>query len=585
MAGESKGIAYEALLYAVVEDLISQNLVSGNLFWNEKPTRMTIDPDLTLGPNAEHPTHLLLVAHGGSAKESNRKFWRNVGELVEAKTLLPSQPEVYSVLFDAIVKPDVKTLEKASFDGSLIVGDRPYGGVIGDWIAANSGKLPVDKHGKVRAIRAAIQSAGGRQLAAACRELSSDVLQLFRSGGRNRRLWAQEASRVRPAPPATARQTSFRRGLGKLLVFDDLDLALRLYRREKVKLTEVPQYVFTTGLAKKSIGRASPSDSDILSAVSSLDDLTVRAVVGSAPAAKMSVWIAAVRNAAVVQARADYVLQKRQSLVRAQYLAQQLTALQANPRHITPVGAPPAWAPEHIWLFEIIVEIIKASTGKANGFGYSQLATEAARLPGMPTAKDRFYRIVLPDWVNRRGTEGIQSRHVAGVSSVLASQLGNIPVCELTKLVRDIGVSFAQNTMETKLISYRGFDPILHLILSACPSANIVYERTCFAQAAGLGGQAGKVRVARVGQTIVNWQSVTDAGRSHKKKELCAHAVGLRYVCEQRSQKFAPRPGTQRLLLVVDGTWTSEDLRSLVGAGWDSVFYPDEMDKLAAAIV
>jgi len=109
--------------------------------------------------------------------------------------------------------------------------------------------------------------------------------------------------------------------------------------------------------------------------------------------------------------------------------------------------------------------------------------------------------------------------------------------------------------------------------------------RTCFAEKAGLGGQAGKTTVAIAKNTLINWQSVSDAGRDHKKKELCGRAVGLRYSWNAEQQKFIPRPGVKKLILVLDGTWRQQDLDALVRAGWDEIYYPDEMDKLAEAII
>jgi hypothetical protein len=43
--------------------------------------------------------------------------------------------------------------------------------------------------------------------------------------------------------------------------------------------------------------------------------------------------------------------------------------------------------------------------------------------------------------------------------------------------------------------------------------------------------------------------------------------------------------GVSRLFLVLDGSWTDGDLAALLRAGWDTIFYPDEMDKLVKAIV
>ena len=89
----------------------------------------------------------------------------------------------------------------------------------------------------------------------------------------------------------------------------------------------------------------------------------------------------------------------------------------------------------------------------------------------------------------------------------------------------------------------------------------------------------------RVKETLIKWQSVTDEGRDHKKKELCGRAPALRYTWDPVKNAFLKRPSTERLILVVDGTWRQDDLEALGRAGWDEIFYPDEMDKLVKAIV
>ena len=53
----------------------------------------------------------------------------------------------------------------------------------------------------------------------------------------------------------------------------------------------------------------------------------------------------------------------------------------------------------------------------------------------------------------------------------------------------------------------------------------------------------------------------------------------------KKKKKFIKRPATERLILIVDGTWGQSDLDELARAGWDAIFYPDEMEKLTAAIV
>jgi len=36
---------------------------------------------------------------------------------------------------------------------------------------------------------------------------------------------------------------------------------------------------------------------------------------------------------------------------------------------------------------------------------------------------------------------------------------------------------------------------------------------------------------------------------------------------------------------IEDGTWTQKDLNALVAAGWDEIYYPDELDKLKASVL
>ena len=49
MAGERKGITYEAFVKIALEELVHKGHLRGQVFWNEKPDDMTIEPDFTVG--------------------------------------------------------------------------------------------------------------------------------------------------------------------------------------------------------------------------------------------------------------------------------------------------------------------------------------------------------------------------------------------------------------------------------------------------------------------------------------------------------------------------------------------------------
>jgi hypothetical protein len=93
---------------------------------------------------------------------------------------------------------------------------------------------------------------------------------------------------------------------------------------------------------------------------------------------------------------------------------------------------------------------------------------------------------------------------------------------------------------------------------------------------------AGRVLGIRKGNTLICWRSAYGNHAKDKKKELGAKARALRF--RFRSGK-AQADDNLRLLLVIDGDFTQQDVDYLLQSGWDEIFYPDEMDKLAKAII
>jgi hypothetical protein len=85
------------------------------------------------------------------------------------------------------------------------------------------------------------------------------------------------------------------------------------------------------------------------------------------------------------------------------------------------------------------------------------------------------------------------------------------------------------------------------------------------------------------GKTVVATQTMTRQGRDHKRKEFAARAVSIRYAWSRKG--FVKRPGVAKLIMVLDGEIGTRELDVLRTAGWDEIFYPDEMDKLVRAIV
>jgi hypothetical protein len=77
------------------------------------------------------------------------------------------------------------------------------------------------------------------------------------------------------------------------------------------------------------------------------------------------------------------------------------------------------------------------------------------------------------------------------------------------------------------------------------------------------------------------WQSPNKDARD-KAKEFAARVACLISRYDPNSKAFVDRG--VKIFMIIDGIWDAEDIRSLLRFGSDRVFYPDEIDKLVAAV-
>ncbi len=81
---------------------------------------------------------------------------------------------------------------------------------------------------------------------------------------------------------------------------------------------------------------------------------------------------------------------------------------------------------------------------------------------------------------------------------------------------------------------------------------------------------------------VIYWKSAYDLGKHHKTKELSGRGLSLKY--QFSNGRFSERWSSKKLILVLDGTFENEQLAVLLNSGWDSIFYPDEMNALVTEI-
>ena len=612
MAGERKGVAYEAIVKLALDQLVTKGLLKGKIFWNEKPVGMTIEPDFTVGADKNKPSHVFLVTHSGASGNSHMKFWRNLGELAEAKTRLPVFPRVYSIVFDPVIKPDLKALQGTAFDGQLVVGETEYGRALRAWVDNNAAELPKDKEQKAARISELIAGGtSGRALRSLIAELARE-LGVMTKGSRKEldALWTDERKRT-PGRVPGARETFVRRGLAKLLVIpDDVRKEIVAGKRIFVETADLKPALILGILAKHVSLRGQPSrlhvsDPEVLSALSLLSQSDLDSILCKGVTQGVRAVVDQVRSVARLGVMLDAVVRFYEKLVKPGEMLEALEKQHANPSHLlsSGLGKDPF---SDVWLFRIVLDLVKAIGGAKQGYGYAQLVQDIKK-DSECSGLSEFVRAVtgqgewslpkstepvrrgLQDYVNRIPGTSFSRSLLAVVAYVLSSRLARLPKDKIVAAMPVLLETWVSSAFKARLLAHRGFDPVGVLVKRALAGlgAKEVYLSGCFGQAAGglKTVLAGTTKVTIVKGTLVNWQSVSSAGRDHKKKELCARAVALRYEWDSQTRRFISRKGVKKLILVVDGTWRQEELQTLASAGWDEIYYPDEMDRLIKAIV
>lgn len=610
MAGERKGKTYEAIVFVILEQLKKKGKFKGDVFWNKTPKGMTIEPDLVVGNDIDHPSHIFLITHSGSAKNSDMKFWRNMGELAEAKTFIATIPHVFNIAFDSVIKKDLKKILAAAFDGQLIVGDTKYGGDIQTWVDQNQAGMPTKADDKADDV--ANHLAKDSKFRKLVTQLAKDIeLLIQKRRPELDQLWKMERSRKSGKAPI-AKDTFMRRGIGKLLITSGscCDYIERSGKIKESASESLRETLVKCGLAKKSLAGIRVSDAEMLWPLISIESGLIKKICFSQPREKMWSWIEPLYGLAAIDDEIKYISDNWTKLTEPKHLYERLKICHAKPSFIAPKKIPSE--SKWVWLFHLLIELIKLNTRTRTGYGLAKLISDLEK-----HAKDSNHKKTVQDIVGtnvtwRAGSTlglGLTDWHstpskqhfplydddLARVAVVMANRLTECSPPDVVKDSDSIVQAIVQSNLETKIVTYRLLQPVETMIEIALDEHGLDREKlsfmeVCFSQMVKSSGialdpRSGGTTVIRSASTLINWQSVSDAGRDHKKKELCGRVAGLRYAWDPKGKRFIKRPSIKKLILVLDGTWRQEDLDTLCRAGWDEIFYPDEMDGLVKAIV
>lgn len=612
MAGERKGKTYEAIMKVVLDEIVRSRRLPGNVYWNEIPEGLTTEPDFTVGPDKDHPTHIFLITHSNSSKNSDMKFWRNIAELVEAKTRLDPSPLIFSVAFDAAIKDNLKVLARSAFDGELIVGDLTYGTQLQSWVDKNAAKLPKQAAAKAQAIFTALR-AGDQELGPLISALSADVETLSgRKNARTEGLWVLEKARSE-AKSRSARTTWFKRGIAKLLVLDDPEDILRK-AKARAAIPHDP-LAEEMGWIAPSIAGTRLVDPD-LRFLTTLDSLDLTLEVLKVLRAKKSLidMIRPMRDAAAFVGVMEYLYSRWADVLRPEWLYEELTLAHSDPcAYVRSVAGIEASYVRPGVVADAVVELLKAGAGSRQGFGLTQLISQLGRQKSDGTKTEQLANELgiakinwrsantvsygFRDWLfgADRKNFNLTDFEVLRIACALASSASQCSAKAIAPGLKDFKHVWLMNHFEVRVVSHRDLDALGIIVMQRLALAGVQFRRvdlfpSLWAEiAAGTGTRinrrSGSTSVIVAKETIIVIKSATPEGRTHKRGELCARASAIRYTWDTTEADIKIRPGVKKLVLVLDGEWEQADLDALARAGWDAIFYPDEMDDLIKAIV
>ena len=576
MARERIGRCYERLIAALIERLLAArrkaepHLAPLTLARDHHLEAAGVGADLALVDPQGEISAVLLISHCTSPKNSEMKGWRNLEELRLIKSRVTPPPRVISVLFEGQLKASQLQLQEALFD-QLILCEELTG-----WaqLQERLHRLAAEVTGSLDLLEVRLAQLHRRgRLGRALRSLEERLaLALWGQCEAHplrealEALWQEERRRLDSLRAATlsgraadALPISLRHAVARLLLFPSPREALALYLGES-KREAFPEYLYRHQLITRSLAGPRGADPSIQGALDTLGEAQLIQLCEGAPRALLRESLSVLQRLDAWANAVDYFSAHLSALCDPKQLSLALLSVDQDP-HRPPLGGETGGLPEGSWLFELIITLLKGSKGAQSRFGYSALTLSAA---------------TISTW--RAGRRMLSHSQRDALADQLSRALQDLSPEERTRGLSELLERLERHHLSNRLLTHRALDPLLQILQETFPTGELIEVRSCFADAAALRGRAGRLRVFRQGRWLIQWQSVSEAGRRHKRRELCARGLSLRYQWD--GVAFVPKQGS-KLALFLDGSWTTRDLSSLIEAGWDRVYRSSEVERLS----
>lgn len=572
MANEVRGALYETITEAALQIAVKKAKIKGEVRWEQRPAGMSILPDFTIGEDKDKPSHIILVTASGSAKETDKKFWRNTGELQEVKAQISTTPKVINLYCKSVVKKGLEEVQLKLYDSTLHVDKQPYNKHLEKWVESFCKSAPKDREAKKALLAESIKT--DKSLKSAIDSLADDLAIALKQENKDlSSLWALMQKDYKPAKKLPeVRKTYVRRGLGKLLVIEPAIRQLLYKHHGKptgIPLAQVSNYCFQLGFMKKSLGGARLEDKEIDSVLTLLGHDACEAVLKKAPSSTKT-WVEPLRDLGRFLTHVDFVEKNYTTVTTAKGLKDLLLKCYKDPSKLSgEVGD------NKVWIYEVLISLIKVKSGKKQGYGLSQLANDTL------TPEFGAGGFLIPPFVQR--TKQLSNDHIDSLATGLAKRFPlDVKQSEIDSLKSKITEWVIKENLEDRLIPYRNFEPLLWLLEFELKKQRKSYtQKTPYIgwlnEYADSGRKNATTPLLKAGKTFIHWKTSHDSHTNDKTKELSARARNLRYSYDTKTKKFSHRDGGIKLALIVDGTWTEKNIRTLIESGWETIIYPDEI--------
>jgi hypothetical protein len=554
---------------AVVLALLAAGTKRSSISWHEgkPPVGMSIEPDVVIQTNGS-PVVVLFVTHASCEHGADKKFWRGVAEVVEAKRL-PSHPRLINILFSSETKKNLSLLNEKLYDGCLHLDQKSYGRELTDSI-----QRLAEEHGSGNKddcfdiLLRAVEEKRLPGFAAFRKDLASSLSSSF--GQYHKRLSSSAFSS--PRRDLFSQRTAFRRGLTKLFTLPKETRTL-LYARKNIK--RAPEHALALGWFVNTVAGSRLEDEDLAWLIrfvgADVADRIMKQAEKELPA--FSQYSRTLNEAGVLRLASEWIGGNYSSLSTAVGMEKALDdVFKAPKRALEPLGLGNREVGHH-WLLASIISMLRTETGRADGYGYSKLGLEAGRTREL----NAFAGTIIAPYLQLRAR--LESGLRSDIAKVLAGHLKRLGKEQSKYLLEKSVGTTLESIFNYQLSGYRHFNPIQWELVRALSAEKVDYEwpvthNSFLSEETGeISSSTGNLIGVAAGRAFIKCQSAYD-GRIDKRKELCGRVGAMKLAYLEKELKRV------KFYLVLDGYFDQEDIDLLSKAGWDGVYYPHELNAL-----